>query len=173
MFDIPLFLLNAALCLAALGCAAFVRPGRGEALVLAALLNANFYFCALGYTSYAPKHMLEALGVAITTKETWMVADALLGAAAVIAFRRWWAWALWATTLCQQIIHGGYMFGLFSDVFYTDRLQNVLHAQIALFFLIGGRGLADFLHRHIARFCGARRTPATARTPAPSPEKPS
>jgi len=163
MFDPVLFALNGALCLAAFVFAGFVRPGdRAAAMTLAALLGFNFVFCALGYTQYAPKYGLAALGVSVTTKSLWMLADALLGCAAALALR-WWGWALWSLALLQMFLHFGYLADWYSDLFYTDRLQDVLHAQIALFFVMGGPGLAAFLHRAPARLRRFFSVPATAR----------
>lgn len=146
MFDPPLFLTNGALCAAAFGFAAFVRVGRAEAVVLAGLLGCNFVFCALAYTPYAPKYALQAAGIPLTSKDLWMLADALYGAAAIIiGFWRRWAWALWGMAVVQVSIHAAYLAGLFGPDTYSDRLQNVLHAQLAVFFIIGGPGVVDYL----------------------------
>jgi len=153
MFDLPLFTANGAFCAAALVVAAFVHRGRGEALTLAALLFANFVFCALAYTPYAPKLAFAAVGITVTSKDLWLLADAVYGTCAVFAFRRWWGWGLWGLSSVQVALHIAYQWGLLDADAYTDRLQNVLHAQLAVFFLIGGPGAVDFLRCHAARFC--------------------
>lgn len=152
MFDLPLFLLNGALCAAATRAAAFVRRGKGEALLLAALLATNFVFCAAAYTPYAPKYAFQAIGLPLSSKDLWMLADAIYGTCAMIAFRRWWAWGLWALSSVQVALHIGYQWDAFDGGAYTDRLQTVLHAQLAVFYLIGGPGAVDFLRRNADRF---------------------
>lgn len=168
MFEPALFSFNGALCVAAIGVAAAVKRGRVEALVLSGLLLANFLFCNLAYTPYAPKYGLAALGIAVTSKELWMLADTLLAAScALVAFRRWWGWALWAAGAVQIITHLAYSFDLFSPDAYSDILQVVLLAQLAVFFMIGGPGVVDLLHSALAHFRSRRRSFAASRYSAP------
>lgn len=171
MFEPALFSFNGALCVAAIGFAAAVKRGRTEALVLAGLLLANFIFCNLAYTPYAPKLGLAAIGIKATSKELWMLADTLLAASCVlVAFKRWWGWALWAAGAVQILIHLLYSFELFSPDAYSDLLQAVLLAQLAVFFMIGGPGVVDLLHSTLAHFRSRRRTVAASRYS--SPEEP-
>jgi hypothetical protein len=162
MFDPGSFLANGIACAAALGFAAFVRPGRREAVTLAALLCVNYMFCALGYTDASPALALQAIGVPITNKETWMLADACFGAAAVlIAFWRPWAWIFWATSIVQVGIHALRMTEAIDGTTYSDWLEIVLHGQLAVFFVIGGPGVGDRLHDAFDRFRHRRRAPAS------------
>lgn len=152
MFDVPLFLANLALGVLAIAAARFVRPGRREATWLAALMLGNFVFCAMAYTPYAPKYALAALGVDVSSKDLWMIADATLGAAALLAFNRWWGWAVWAVASTQVAVHLVYKVSPFDPVAYSDRLGLLLHGQQAVFLLAGGPGGFDFLRCFIARF---------------------
>lgn len=153
MFTPGLFLFNGIACAVALGFAAFVRPGRQEAVTLAALLCVNYLFCALGYTDWSPALALQSVGMPISNKETWMLADTCFGAAAVlIAFWRPWAWIFWGLAVVQVSIHGLRMAKGIDGTTYSDLLQIVLWAQLAVFFGIGGRGVGDHLHSAIDRF---------------------
>lgn len=157
MFDPLLFFFNGTLCAAALGVAAFVNPGRKAAVTLAALLCANFMFCNLAYTTYAPKYLFLSWGLPVSSKDLWLIADTLYGASAVlVGFYRKWAWVLWLTSVTQVGLHAGYQLDLFNEYAYTDRLQNVLHAQIAVFFVIGGPGAVDYLRGRLVRFSRRR-----------------
>lgn len=168
MFDMGLAVSNGALCLVAIFFAAHVKEGRVEAICLAALLFSNFVFCALGYTDHAPKYALHRLGLDISTKELWAIADAIFGSLTMIAFRFWWAWALWAGAITQVLLHAARISLGLDEFIYSDALQVVLLGQIAVFFLIGGRGVRDWINRLVDRirvFRGTRRaTTSGART---------
>lgn len=158
MFDPGLFLANGIACAAALGFAAFVRPGRREAVTIAALLCVNYMFCALGYTDASPARILQTLGVPITNKETWMLADACFGAAAIlIAFWRPWAWVFWGLSVVQVGIHGLRIAKVIEGSTYSDWLQIVLHMQLVVFFVIGGPGVGDHLLNALDRVRRGRR----------------
>lgn len=158
MFLAPLFLANSVLCAAALGASALTRNGRREALIIASLVCANFIFCNMAYTSYAPKYALLALGIECTSKDLWMLADTAVAAAALwLAYDRWWGWSFGLAGLVQLAIHAGRL-GLFYDgALYSEMLGIVLHAQLAVFFLLGGPGIVEFLHSSLARFRVPRR----------------
>lgn len=163
MLEPALFAINGLLCVVAIACATRVKPGREQAVPLAVLLLANFIFCNLAYTDYAPKHALEALGIEATSKDLWMLADTLLaGAAVTIAYDRWWGWAFGLAGFVQLGIHAAYLANMYVGDFYTDRLSNVLHAQIAVFFLLGGRGVGSLLLSFIAELRSVRRVPQKA-----------
>lgn len=170
MFDSRLFAINLAFCLLSGVAATFIRAGRGEAIALSGLLAGNFVFCALAYTPYAPKYALQAAGLDVTSKDLWMLADALFGTACAFAFLRWWAWALWGLAALQVAVHITYQWVPFDPDLYSDRLQTLLHAQLAVFYLAGGPGALDYVRRIIARFGRAGGVPASAlsatRTPA-------
>lgn len=164
MFLPFLFLFNGALCAAALGFAAFVRNGRREAVILATLLSANFLFCNLAYTDFAPKLAFNAIGIEATSKDLWMLADtAFAGAAFMIAYNRMWGWALGAMGFVQLGIHGARLANLCDGETYSDALGYVLHAQLAVFFVTGGPGIAEFLHSLLVRLRGNGWTHASAR----------
>lgn len=167
MFDPALFLLNGALCAVAYWAAAYVHPGRDEARTLALLLAINFLFCALAWTPYAPKHLLAPLGIVISSKDTWMLADALFGSAAVaLMFWRWWGWALWSLAFVQVGLHVARQRNLIEPDLYSGGLDIVLHAQLAVFFVIGGRGLVGCLSDFAARLRGVWSIPEAARARA-------
>jgi len=163
-----IFTFNALLCAAAFGFAALVRSGKREALILATLLCVNFVFCGLAYTDYAPKYAFEAIGIEVTSKQLWFCADALFGMACVMAYNRWWGWALWFSSGVQIGIHLAYQAQLFSGEQYSDMLQDVLLAQLAVFFLIGAEGAGNLICDALARLGGVRRTYAEARKRASS-----
>lgn len=152
MFSEPQFLFNAALCFGAFVLSHRVHPGRNEARLLAALLCVNFVFCAMCWTPYSPKYWLNAIGANVSNKELWMLADALFGAACmIVAYRRWWGWALGGTAFFQVFVHLAREDKLIEAAAYSEILTIVLYAQLTLFYTIGGRGIGDFLFSSIDR----------------------
>lgn len=166
MFLSTLFLVNGSLCAAAVMFAALARSGKREAMTLAALLSANFLFCALCWTEYSPKYALSDMGFDVSNKDLWFCADALFGMACIIAYDRWWGWALWFSSGVQLGIHMAYEAGALGPTAYSDRLQDVLLAQLAVFFFIGGAGAQALFLDFVARFRGYGRQAETARIAA-------
>lgn len=163
MLDAPLFLINGAMCAAAVMVAAFSRHDRRELVAIGLLICANFMFCNLAYTPYAPKYALAAIGFDVSSKELWMLADTLVSAGALIlAWHRWWGWVIWVLAWVQIFAHALRMDKLVDEFLYTDVLQIVLLIQLAVLFVIGGPGLVEFLHRSIARFRSRSRRRAEA-----------
>lgn len=152
MFQPWVFASNLGLCAAAVMAAAFVRPGKAEAVGIAICLMVNFVFCAAAYTPYAPKYALLALGIKATSKDLWLFADGLQATVAVIAFRRTWWWQLYVFANAQVALHVAYRVWSFDDTLYTDLLQMLLFAQLAVFYIEGGPGAVDF-GRSLARRC--------------------
>lgn len=157
MFAPSLFAINGALCVAAIWFAALVRHGRREAIILAVALCANFVFCNLAYTEYAPKYAFQAIGLDVNSKDLWFCADALFGVSCLIAYDRWWGWALWLCSGLQLTAHMAYGASMFGGVTYTDILADVLLAQIAIFFVMGGRGAQSLVLDTLAWFSRPRR----------------
>lgn len=159
MLDFPLFSLNGALCAAAFGFAAFVRQGRRDAMGLAAALLVNFVACGLEYTPYAPRYALAAYGWPASAPEVWLLADTLFGVMAIlVGFWHWWGTALWALACMQVIVHLAFQAQLFDQYVYSDILQVVLLAQLAVFFVIGGPRAGDHLRDGLDRFRRSRRS---------------
>jgi hypothetical protein len=143
----PLALVYAVLLVCAIIFASFApKDDRREAQLLALLLLVNWVSFVATYTPYSPA---RALGM--RPQDWWAMMDGLCGVVAMLAFQRWWGWALWAISILQEILHAGHDFGWYDQFTYTDYLDSVLRAQIALFFLIGGRGVGDFLYRGVDR----------------------
>lgn len=158
MFDFLLFSLNGALCAAAFGFAAFVRHGRQDAMALAAALFVNFVACGLEYTQYAPRYALAACGWPVGAPDVWMMADTAFGVTALlVGSRHWWGTALWALSCVQVIVHLAYTAKWFDQYVYSDTLQVVLLAQLAVFFVIGGPRAADHLRSGLDRLRRPRR----------------
>lgn len=154
MWTDPLLWLTGLGCVGTVICAAHSpHEGRWEAVSLACLLLINFILYQLAYTDWSPKWALEHWGVNTTSVQLWMLADAIGGCAAIaIAHRFWWGWALWAIAILQICFHAGMDLNLFPAAFYTDVLLNLaLLFQLAIFFVIGGRGLGDVLLRGVNR----------------------
>lgn len=145
MIYTPVFLLNGALCLGAALFASFAKGGRREAFWCASALGINFLFCALVFTPLSP-----AIVFGSTIKETWMAADTMLGAACVLmAYRYWWGYAMCALAIIQVGLHGAMIEHVIDGSTYSENLDIVLHAQVAVFFLIGGRGIGDLLRNSL------------------------
>lgn len=163
MLDTSLAIANAALCVGAIVCGVHFPAGRWRGVALAVLLLASFFFCALGYTEYKPRYAAEAIGLIVTTKETWLLADTVGGLAAILlAARYWWGWALWGCAVAQVITHGARIsFGIDENL-YTDALQVALWLQLSVFYFVGGRGVLDTLHRCLVNLSSPGRALASA-----------
>lgn len=165
-------IVNGVACAATFGFAAHVVSGRREAMILSALLFANWAQYVLSWTPYNPTEILYRAGLPIEGNTLWMLIDAIIGSSSVvIAFRFWWGWALWLSSIAQLFLHAGYKDGLYDFQSYSSCLDWVLKAQIAVFFLIGGRGVRDRLadlHRFLdeRRVHGRRSASSTAREAA-------
>jgi len=132
-----------ALCLAAILFATHAPKGQCRVASAAALaLLGNWLVCRLPYTGpgFAQTHYLEL----------WTVADLGFGLTAIaLGFRHWWGWALLSFAIAQQLCHLTHM--ALGAGAYLDALDGLLRAQIAVFILIGGKGVADRLYRAVDR----------------------
>ena len=128
-----------ALCLAAIVFALHAPAGqRRTASTVAVALVANWAVCGLAYSgpSLVQRHYIDL----------WTVADLLFGLFALKhGYRHWWGWALWASTIAQQCLHITHT--AIGAAYYLDALDGLLRAQIAIFILLGGKGVADRLYR--------------------------
>lgn len=164
MIQEPVFLLNGFLILGAMWFASYAKAGRKEAVLCSIALAANFLLCALSFTDTSMKSALSVIGFSMTHKETWMLADTLLGAFCVtVAYRRLWAYALCAMCMGQIGVHAALMEHVIDGDAYSEILDIVLHAQVAVFYLLGGRGVGQLLRSSIAGFRRPRRIAQTAR----------
>ena len=132
-----------ALCLTAIVFAMHAPIGQRRVASAAALaLVFNWLVCRLPYTGpgFAETHYLEL----------WTAADLIFGLAAIaLGFRHWWGWAQLGFAIAQQICHlTNVVLGASA---YLDALDGLLRAQIAVFILIGGKGVADRLYRAVDR----------------------
>ncbi len=151
------------LCLCAVFFAAHARVNRGGAISLAVIMTIGWAFYVSAWTPANPGAALKAAGVGITNKDLWAINDALFGAAAIgLAWSVWWGWAFWMAALTATAAHLAYKFGGQDFETYSTLLDNILRAQIALFFLIGGRGVADRLLHFRGRSRNARRPSGAA-----------
>lgn len=152
MLDLPQFLANGILCAAAVMVAAFARKDRNELTIVGMAIAANFLFCIMAYTDYAPKYAVQALGFDVSSKELWMLADTLVGMTALaLAHNRGWAWIIWAISMGQVLMHTLRAEDLIDEFKYTDVLQIMLLAEITVLLVKGGPGIVEFLHRAFTR----------------------
>lgn len=158
--DWPFALFHGAMCLCATFFAAHVRVNRGGATALAGMMTLGWFVYVLAWTSFNPGDAFQAAGVPITNKDLWSIMDALFAAVALmLAWSVWWGWALWASALVATFAHLLFKAGAYDFEAYSRVLDNNLRAQIALFLLIGGRGVSDrLLSIRLLRRLG--RTPA-------------
>jgi len=124
---------HAAYVAAAVTCAFHApAPQRRAARVLGLALLGNWLTCGLPYVR----------DTVIDPVDLWAVMDATLGAVAITLSRRWWGWAVWALAVCQVCFH--LCHGLLEDALYTWWLDRLLEAMVAVFLLLGGRGVYDW-----------------------------
>jgi hypothetical protein len=132
-----------ALCLTAIVFAMHAPAGqRRGASATALALVCNWLICRLSYTGpgFTETHYLEL----------WTAADLVFGLTAIaLGFRHWWGWAFLGFAIAQQLCHLTHT-ALGASV-YLDALDGLLRAQIAVFILIGGKGVADRLYRAVDR----------------------
>lgn len=141
-------LLNGGMCAVAIVFAAHAPDHRSAAVTLAALMTLGWAFYVSAWTDASPAMALAALGLPVTNKDMWSVMDALFGFAAIaLAFMTWWGWALWATALTATAMHLSYRYGAGDFDAYSHVLDKILLAQMAIFYVIGGRGVADRIAR--------------------------
>jgi hypothetical protein len=142
-----------ALCIAAVIFAMHAPADqRRAASVVAWALLGTWFVCGLPYQGpgFAQSHYIDI----------WTVADTAFGLFAIWqGHRHWWGWALLGSTMAQVTLHG--FNSVISAAHYLDALDGLLRAQIAVFILIGGKGVADRLYRaadrswHVFRASGS------------------
>ena len=133
-----------ALCLAAVVFAMHApRDQRYAAIPVALALVANWLICQIPYMGpgFAETHYLDI----------WSAADLVFGLYAIKqGFRHWWGWAFLGFAITQQCLHLAR--SVLGATYYLDALDGLLRAQIAVFILMGGKGVADRLYRTADRF---------------------
>lgn len=157
--------INGLLMLVAVFFATYVdKDRRGEAVAAALVLLAVWVLYVLSWTPLSLARGASAvLDVKVSSQDLWPVVDALAAMGIVLAcFRRWWGWALWATLAAQVLIHYGNQQWSFDFGTYSHVLDGLFLAQIAIFILIGGRGVVDLLHRGIGRLRLLGRAPSSS-----------
>lgn len=169
MLELPLVAVYGALCAGALVASAHAPVGqRRECTLMAIAVLANWELYVLSYTPYSLAVLFA--GAHPDDVFAWAIADVICGCAAILlAFDRWWGWALWGLSVIQLAMHAGEKLHLFGDVFYTDRLDNLLLAQLAIFFLVGGGGVWNRItdiSRRASRAIGSHRAEAAPRETA-------
>lgn len=139
-----------ALCLAAILFAAHAPADQRRAASVVALgLLANWMVCGWAYTAPAivQRHAVDL----------WTIADLTFGLFALWhGYRHWWGWALWGSTIIQQCLHVTH--AALGATHYLDALDGLLRAQIAVFLLLGGKGIADLIYRAVDRGRHVRRS---------------
>lgn len=163
---------NGLLLLGAVFFAAFApKDQRGDAVAASLVLLFVWILYVASWTSWSPAAFLRSLtGMSVKSPDVWMYTDALAGGAVVlVAFQRWWGWALWASFVGMFVTHVAKSVGLLGFGPYSDILDGLFLAQVALLYLIGGRGVGDRLHRYLDRLRVVRGQAASAHArPAPS-----
>lgn len=131
------------LCLGAVVFAAHAPVGqRLAAFVLAAGIVLNWCFVEWTYSASSPQAWLRAQGIPTSAVDLWTVADLYVGVLALVTGRlRWWGWAVYM--LCMTQIGAHSYRSQLSDENYTFWLDKMLLAQVAVFFLLGGKGVSD------------------------------
>jgi hypothetical protein len=134
-----------ALCVGAVTFATHAPKGeRLAASILAAGLLANWLFVAWTYATSSPQAAIRSWGLPIHATDLWAIADLALGALAVrVGWHRWWGWAVFSLSMGHLCMHPAR--SLIGDTLYTFWLDKILLAQVAVFILIGGRGIANRL----------------------------
>jgi len=159
--DWPFAILNGALCVTAIMFAALASSGRREALPLAALLFADWLLYVLSWTPYKPANLFPGL---LNSKDLWSIMDGIFGACAIVtAYRYWWGWALLLSVMCQEVLHAAYWLRVYDFETYSGFLDITFLAQVALFLVLGGRGVRDYLNRCIDRLGVSRRAQGAPR----------
>jgi len=150
-----------ALVAVAIICAAHVpnKEPRGAALIAASILAMNWVVFVLAYsaewlgTDIAPASLINDIvgSHSVSHEATWAYADAFAAMSIVlIAFRHWWAYALWALYILQIAQHFSQSIGNGDFGLYSYGLDLIFVAMVAVFILIGGKGTLN----HVSRIIG-------------------
>lgn len=133
------------LCLAAVVFAVHAPVGqRLAAFALAAGIALNWCFVEWTYSASSPQAWLRAQGIPTSSVDLWTIADLCVGVLAIFTGRlRWWGWAVYMLCMTQVFAHS--FRAQMSDENYTFWLDKMLLAQVAVFFLLGGKGVSDRL----------------------------
>jgi len=131
------------LCLAAVMFSIHAPVGqRLAAFVLAAGIALNWCFVEWTYSASSPQAWLRAQGIPTSAVDLWTIADLSVGVLAIFTGRlRWWGWVVYMLCMTQVFAHS--FRGQLSDENYTFWLDKMLLAQVAVFFLLGGKGVSD------------------------------
>lgn len=133
------------LCLAAVVFAVHAPVGqRLAAFVLAAGIVLDWCFVEWTYSASSPQAWLRAQGIPTSAVDLWTIADLSVGVLAIFTGRlRWWGWSIYMLCMAQVFTHS--FRTQLSDENYTFWLDKMLLAQVAVFFLLGGKGVSDRL----------------------------
>lgn len=141
---------------AALVAAHFAREERTAVVRIGWVVAVNWLLFA-SYWIYAPASpayiiynagMAYGVEIPVTLADTWAAVDLISFVLVVFIGRNlWWSAMFWSIYLCMLTMHA---VAYINDLQYLE-YRNVLDAgliiQLALLFVLGGDGLADYLSR--------------------------
>lgn len=119
------------------------KDQRLASVTLAIGLLTNWLLVEWTYAGAAsPQATLRGWGMPASAVDLWAIFDLSLGVLAIVTGRtRWWGWAIYGLCLAQVMTH--VLRVHFTDATYTFWLDKMLLAQVAVFVLLGGRGVSD------------------------------
>lgn len=149
------FAFYGALVAIVLVCAAHVpKEQRGAAVLAAGIFAANWLIYVSAWTYTLTGHDISAwalansLGIKVSDEAIWAYADALAATAIVLTcYKNWWGFAIWALYTLQIYVHYERSFAATDFGFYAYSLDLLFMAMVAVFILIGGKGVSDHVYR--------------------------
>jgi hypothetical protein len=144
-------LLYFGLCVASLLFAAHVPAmQRAPAIASATAILTNWAFGQWTYAPAAPQNLIfYSTGFYLQPYQMWAAVDCAATMVAIIAGRRWWwGWALLWLGMAWQVLHTLRDYGLLSGAPYLAWLDAVLLGHIAVFVVIGEKGMRDAVRVH-------------------------
>ncbi len=170
-------LLLAAVAVGSLGAP---RGQRSMVLFAGVVLLANWALYASSWVApaYSPAWVIHAhTGIDATPRQMWALVDAasatlIMGVGIAVQHRaEKWCLALWLLLVCQIATHGLVTSGAMEAETSLTTLDFFFYGQLAVFLLIGRKGVSDVVRELVLRL-GSRRgdlyaTPRAAHTSPP------
>jgi hypothetical protein len=138
------------MCVAALVVATFAREQRGFAVFAGSviLLNWALFVTPWVCNELSLAHLLKLVGAPATHEDMWALTDLLSMTALVVVGRNiWWSAILWSVYFAMLAMHAVAYINDLQYVEYKGVLNAGLIVQLAVLFVVGGDGCADYLSR--------------------------
>jgi len=123
------------------------RNDRGPAIVSGLAILGGWLLFVSSWTRFAPAHVFTWLSYSDIWAMTDLAVAAVIG---VVARDRWWGKALWSLIFAQVCLHVAHQYLGLNFASYSMFLDALFLGQLAVFYMLGGGAIVDFLsHGHV------------------------